>query len=309
MAPSAYHAGVSTVDPPAALDAVWQQQGVWSRAADAARRRIVRGRRLVAGLTVVAAVAGTAAAQLDAAHPPVSRALAIVAAAALGLVPLAARGTAREPVQVWTRLRSVAESLKAEVHRHLAGVSPYRGPDRDTVLLGRVDALLDEAGDLVGHTLDVAPPSRPLPAVSDLASYVTQRVDGQVERYYRPEALRMAAGARRVRVVTTALTVAGALLSAVVGVLGDGLGLAAWVGVVATVTTAVVGYGAAQQYEQHQIEFARTADQLVRLCRARRDGHGWTDDDAFVVEAERLIALSNEAWMARTLEEDGIPHR
>ncbi|MEW2385698.1 DUF4231 domain-containing protein [Micromonospora sp. NPDC047707] len=300
---------MSTVDPPAVLDTVWQQQGVWSRAADAARRRIVRGRRLVAALTVVAAVAGTAAAQLGGVHLAASRALAIIAAAALGLVPLAARPTAREPVQVWTRLRSVAESLKAEVHRHLAGVAPYRGPDRDAVLLSRVDAIVDEAGDLVGHTVDVAPRSRPLPEVSDVPSYLLRRVDRQVERYYLPEARRTGAAARRVRVVTTGLTAAGAVLSAVVGVLGDGLGLAAWVGVVATVTTAVVGYGAAQQYEHQQIEYARTADQLVRLLRARRDGDGWADDDAVVAEAERLIALSNEVWMARTLEEDGVPRR
>ncbi|MGN9777993.1 DUF4231 domain-containing protein [Micromonospora sp. H33] len=300
---------MSTVDSPAVLETVWQQQGVWSRAADAARRRIVRGRRLVAGLTVVAAVAGTAAAQLDTVHLAASRALAIAAAAALGLVPLAARSTAREPVQVWARLRAVAESLKAEVHRHLAGVAPYRGSDRDAVLLSRVDAILDEVGDLVGHTVDVAPEARPLPAVSDVSSYLAERVNRQVERYYLPEARRTGAAARRIRVVTTGLTAAGALISAVVGVLGDGLGLAAWVGVVATVTTAVVGYGAAQQYEQHQIEYARSADQLIRLLRARRDGDGWTDDDAVVAEAERLIALSNEAWMARTLEEDGVPHR
>ncbi|MDM4719039.1 DUF4231 domain-containing protein [Micromonospora sp. WMMA1363] len=300
---------MSTVDPQAALEAVWQQQGIWSAAADTVRRRIVRGRRLVAGLTVVAAVAGTAAAQLAAVHLAASRALAIVAGAALGLVPLAARSAGREPVQVWTRLRAVAESLKAEVHRRLAGVTPYRGADRDAVLLSRVDAVLDEAGDLVGRTVDVAPPARPLPAVSDVESYLVLRVGRQVERYYLPEARRMAAAMRRIRAATTGLTVVGALLSAAVGVLGDGLSFAAWVGVVATVTTAVVGYGAAQQYEQHQIEYARTADQLARLRRARRDRGGWTDDDAVVAEAERLIALSNEAWTARTLEEDGIPHR
>ncbi|MET7750347.1 hypothetical protein [Micromonospora sp. NPDC005367] len=74
-------------------------------------------------------------------------------------------------------------------------------------------------------------------------------------------------------------------------------------------TTALVGHGAAQQFEAHQLEYARTADQLYRLGRARRDGVGWTDDDAFVAEAERIISLSNEAWMARTIEEDGAAHR
>lgn len=301
---------MASVDQSAALAAAWHQQGVWSRAADTARRRIVRGRRLLATLTAVAAVAGTAAAQLDAGHRPTGRILAILAATALGLVPLAVRYTAREPVQIWTRLRGVAESVKAEVYRYLAGVAPYRGPDRDAVLLDRVGAVLDEAGDLVGRTVDVpALAVRHLPTVSGVDSYLEYRVGRQAEWYYRPQARRMAVAARRIRMGTTVLTVAGATLSAAAGVLGDGLALAAWVGVVTTVTTAVVGYGSAQQYEQHQIEYARTADQLSRLRVARWAGHGWTDDDALVGEAERLIALSNEAWMARTLEEDGVPHR
>ncbi|MEU8299050.1 DUF4231 domain-containing protein [Micromonospora sp. NPDC048909] len=300
---------MTNVDRVAAAVAVWHQQSVWSRAATVAKRRIVRGRRALAGLTVVAAVAGTAASQLDGVYQPASRTLAVLAGAALALVPVVARSTAREAVHAWARLRSVSESLKAELYRYLARVAPFVGPDRDAVLLRRLDTLLDDAGDLAGLVVDVEPAERPLPAVSDVPSYLTHRLVGQVEGYYLPGARQMARRATRIRTATTALTAAGAVLSAVVGVLGDGLGLAAWVGVVATVTTALVGYGAAQQFEHQQIEYARTADQLSRLALIRREGHGWTDDAAFVAEVERIISLSNEAWMARTLEEDGSQHR
>ncbi|MEH0827871.1 SLATT domain-containing protein, partial [Micromonospora sp. CPCC 205714] len=169
----------------------------------------------------------------------------------------------------------------------------------------RADTVLDDAGDLVAHTLGVAPVARPLPDVRDVPSYLTSRVRGQVAGYYAPMAERMARLAARIRWAATAVTVASALLAATVGVLGDGLGLTAWLGVAATATTALVGYGAAQQYEAQQIEFARTADQLTRLCLTRETGHGWTDDDAFVAEAERIISVSNEGWMAKMIEEDG----
>ncbi|MEU5940595.1 DUF4231 domain-containing protein [Micromonospora sp. NPDC047548] len=296
---------MANFDASAAVTMVWQRQGVWSQAAGAERRRVVRARRTVAGLTVGAAVAGSLATQLGDPHRTVSRCLAILAAAALLLVPVAARWTSRESVHAWTRLRSVSEALKADVHRYLAGVAPFGGADRDRVLLRRADTLLDDAGDLVGRTVGVAPVVRPLPDIRDVPSYLAGRVRRQVEGYYAPTAKRMARLAARVRYAATAVTVAGALLAATVGVLGDGLGLTAWLGVAATVTTALVGYSAAQQYEHQQIEFARTADQLTRLCVTRESGQGWTDDDAFVAEAERIISLSNEGWMAKMIEEDG----
>ncbi|MEH1096847.1 DUF4231 domain-containing protein [Micromonospora sp. CPCC 205739] len=296
---------MANFDASAAVTTVWQRQSVWSQAATAEKRRVARARRTVAALTIGAAVAGSLATQLGDPHRTASRCLAILAGAALLLVPVAARWTSRDSVHAWTRLRSVSEALKADVHRYLAGVAPFAGADRDRVLLRRADTVLDDAGDLVAHTLGVAPVARPLPDVRDVPSYLTSRVRGQVAGYYAPMAERMARLAARIRWAATAVTVASALLAATVGVLGDGLGLTAWLGVAATATTALVGYGAAQQYEAQQIEFARTADQLTRLCLTRETGHGWTDDDAFVAEAERIISVSNEGWMAKMIEEDG----
>ncbi|MFI9644429.1 DUF4231 domain-containing protein [Micromonospora sp. NPDC051925] len=293
------------IDESLAASQVWRGQGVWSQAARRAKRRITRGRRVVAGLTATAAVAGTAAARLADPAPTAGRLLAIVAAAALLLVPMAGRWASRDAVAVWTRLRSVSEASKAELHAYLARVAPYADADADAVLLRRYDLLVADSGDLVGHTLDVAPVDRPLPPVTDVPSYLVERVQRQVDGYYLPAARQAGRAAGRIGRSVTALTVLAGLLSAVAGVLGDGLGLTAWVGVAAVVTTALVGYGAAQRYEQQHLEYARTADQLTRLRLTRAAGLGWTDDDAFVAESERIIAQSNAAWMAKMVEEDG----
>jgi hypothetical protein len=304
--PFGYHAAVVDFDVPTVVSRVWQRQNAWSLAAQTAKRRIALARGAVAALTVTAAVAGTAAARLAGAAPLAGRALAIVAAAALLLVPVANRWASRDAVRTWTQLRSVSEALKAEVHQYLAGAAPFAGADRDAVLLRRFDRLMDDASDLLAVTLDVVPDDRPLPPVSDVATYVVQRVRRQVDDYYLPAARRAGRAAARVGYAVTVLTVVAALLFAVVGVFGDGLGLTAWVGVVASVTTALIGYAAAQRYEQQQIEYARAADQLNRLWLTRKSGSGWVDDDAFVAEVERIISRTNEGWMAKMVEEDGL---
>ncbi|WP_329009805.1 DUF4231 domain-containing protein [Micromonospora rifamycinica] len=293
------------IDGTLAATQVWRRQALWSQAAERVKRRITRGRRLVAGLTAVAAVAGTAAAMLATAAPAAGRVLAIVAGASLLLVPVAGRWSSREAVATWTRLRAVSEASKAELYRYLARAAPYADADADAVLLRRYDLLMADADDLVGQTLDDPPADRPLPAVTDVPSYLVERVQRQVDGYYLPAARRAGRSAARIGRAATVLTVLVALLSAVTGVLGDGLGLTAWVGVAAVVTTALVGYGAAQRYEQQHLEYARTADQLTRLRLTRAAGLGWSDDDALVTEAERIIAQSNAAWMAKMIEEDG----
>ncbi|MEE6263345.1 DUF4231 domain-containing protein [Plantactinospora sonchi] len=296
---------MSDIDPQSAVSTVWKQQSVWSRAANATRRRIIRARRTVAGLTIGAATAGVAAAQLGDVHRDVSRILAVLAASALLLVPLAARGTARERIDAWTRMRSMSEALKAETFRYLAGVHPFSGPDRAAVLLERFDALTDDAADLLGHTVGLRSDAGPLPEVTDLPSYRRHRVQRQCEHYYRPAARRMERSATAIRRVTVGLTLASAVLSGVVGVFGNAT-LAAWVGVLATATSALVGYGAAQQYEHLQMEYARTADRLERLQHARDTGRAYTDDDSFVAEAERIVSVSNEAWRAKLIEEVSV---
>jgi len=113
----------------------------------------------------------------------------------------------------------------------------------------------------------------------------------------------MAKRASLVRRSTSALSGTAAVLTAVAGVLG-GAWVTAWIGVATTVTSALIGYGAAQRYEYQQLEFVRTAGQLERLRTGWLRGQGHTDDDAFVAESEQIISISNEGWMARVANED-----
>ncbi|WP_432839245.1 DUF4231 domain-containing protein [Dactylosporangium sp. CA-092794] len=287
---------------------VWEQQNVWSQAAAAAKRGVVFARRALGGLTAVAAVLGAATAQVGSAHRHVAQGLAVGAAVALALVPLAAQGGSRRRIQAWTRLRSVSEALKAETYRYLAAVAPYNTADRDRELLDRHRQCTDDADDLTGHTAGLEPRDRPLPEIHDVDTYVRDRLEAQVEQYYRPQARRMARYGIRVRVGATALTVAGAVLSAAIAVLGDPAGVVVWIGVATTATTAVTGYGAAQQYEEQRLEYARTAEHLewLRTVQSTPDAFG---DAAFVAEVERIISLSNDGWMAKMVKEDGATYR
>lgn len=284
-----------------AVSTAWQRQSVWSQAADRAKRHIVRCRAWVLGLTVAGAVLGTASAQLSKPAPGYAKGLAVAAAAALGLVPLIAGRVGREAVQAWTQLRSMAESLKADVYRYLAGVAPFHDADRERVLLRRLEMSETDAAALTLRTADLEPAVRDLPPVHDVASYLAHRVEAQITGYYRPAARQMARRAMSIRRAASVLSAAAAALAAAAGVVG-GAPLVAWVGVLTTVITALATYGASQRFEFQQLEFSRTASQLERL-RA-----GWSPGDVTVVdESERIISISNAGWMAELASENARP--
>jgi hypothetical protein len=285
-----------------AVSTVWQRQSVWSRAADRTKRRILRCRAWVLGLTVAAAVLGTASAQLTRPVPGLARALAMAAAVALALAPVIAARAGRDEVQAWTQLRSIAESLKGDVYRYLAGVAPFHDTERDRVLLRRLAMSEAEAEALAVRTTGLAPAARPLPPVRDVPSYLIHRVEAQITGYYRPAARRMARRAASIRWVASVLSGTAAALTAVTGALGGG-SLVAWIGVLTTVVTALATYGASQRYEYQQLEMSRTASQLERV-RARWNGADIADD-AVVEESERIISISNAGWMAELTAQKG----
>jgi hypothetical protein len=285
-----------------AFAVVWQRQNVWSQAAGRAKRDLARRRAWVLGLTVAAAALGTLSAQLRDSAPPASTVLAIGAAVALALAPFLATRSGHGAVQAWTRMRAVAESLKADVYRYLAGVAPFDGADRDAVLLRRLDLSEQDTDTLVLRLDELTPAPRPRPPVHDVASYLAHRVDEQVTNYYRPAARQMARRAARLRRITVVLSGSAAALAAVAGVAGGAVVLA-WVGVLTTVVTALTTYAATQRYETQQLEFSRTASQLERLR------VGWMAGDAaadhtIVTASERIISISNAGWMAELIGQD-----
>lgn len=281
-----------------ALDRAWRDQSVWSQTANRLKRDIERRRALALGLAVVGALASAAAvsAGLDRIGGQLLVAASAVAVGFAGLVRSRADSAA---VRNWTRARSVSEEIKSAVYQRLAGVGDYAGEDGDARLAERVDLIAGTAGDLLRHRLGVEPAARELPTVHDVASYSSVRIQGQIDDYYRPGAVALAAKLDRIRRSELALAGIGVVLAAVAGAVAEDA-VAVWVPVVTTLGAAVGAHAAAARYDYQLVEFLRTADALERL----RDRGDALSAAELVAHAEHVISIQNEGWMAKLASAD-----
>ena len=276
----------------------WDQQSIWSKAADRLRKNLHWARVTALVLTAAAAVLVTAAAQATSLSDTPKSVLTWATFTCASLAALSQALIRPGKVHERMRTRSVSESLKSILYGYLAGVSPYRGADRDDVFRQKIDAVLRDAADLSDRIIGVKAASRDLPRVHDVDSYISARVEGQIRQYYQPKSVAMLRNARFFRVTETALAVAAAGLSAAAGV--SGKGWVAWLPVITTISAALAAEAAFQRYSVLAVEYARTSAELERLLRDRRSAtHDAAADDAFVTAAERVISQQNEAWMAR----------
>jgi hypothetical protein len=279
----------------------WDEQSVWSQAANRLHTAIGRARVTALALGIASAVLGTAASQVMNRNGPLGQSLAFGAALAAGLVPTLSARFGRSVIADWTRLRSVSESLKSEVYVYLAGVGPYRTGRPDTLLLRRVEDLRAEASDLLPHTTGLTARSRTPPAVNGVDSYVELRVRRQIDGYYRPGAARMGRNLARVRRTELLLGILGAALGALSGAFGVEQA-AAWVAVTTTVGTAVSVHALACKYQYQQSEFARTADELQHLLNrqaAEGTACGPAVEDDFVARCEHVMSTLHDAWVVK----------
>lgn len=271
-----------------------------------------RRRVLSLALVVVAAVLGAAAIPVSRANEIGGRTCGLLAGVALGLLPLVRIRLGLETYEKWSRLRSVSEAIKAEVYTFLAGVDPYRGADRVLVLRLRGREVLARGDDLLGSVGRVERGLRPLPQVTDVASYLRVRVREQADGYYRRHAGGMARKAKLVRYAQGVLAVCAVVLGVVSS--AGYTEVAPWIGVIGTVTGAVIAHSAAGRYAFLQLEYLRTAEQLARIVDEYHDAPPTAErDDRLVADCEQVISFQNEAWMAelvttRPTESDpGIP--
>jgi hypothetical protein len=277
---------------------VWGHQSVWSQTANLLKARIDRLRSLMLALAVVSAVLTTLAAQVTLGRAA-GKALALAAGVAVAMVPLVRARLGRDAVSRWTRARAVSEQLKAEVYRFLADVTPYRGVDRDELLVERTRRVRSAASDLLEHTAGIDPVAREIPPVHDADSYLTGRLQPQI-RWYRSRSERLArqlAWARRVELL---LSVLGAVLAVSAAVL-EADSVAAWVAVVTTVTAAVSSHVAASRWEYQLVEYLRTAAELEELQESwlSADTNDEAVADTLVEHCEHVVSIQNDGWMAK----------
>jgi hypothetical protein len=279
-----------------AVEHAWQRQSVWSQAANRLKRGIEQKRLAALLLTLLGAVLSAAAvvAGLDSAP---GKAIAFVAAVSVALGGLARAGTGVQAVRDWTRARSVSEAIKSEVFLYLTRSGGDRDARGEAELDNRVQALEDEAGELLSHTAGVTAENRPPPAVDGIDSYLRVRVSGQLDGFYHPRARELQTNLTRVRWAEGALGVAGAILAAAAG-LSEEDSVAVWVPVITTITAAVTAHAAAARYEYLLVEYLRTALQLERL-RNRRGEAATMTPEQLIRAAEHVISAQNQAWMAK----------
>lgn len=282
---------------------------MWSQAGNKLKQSLSRARTTSLWLTILAAVLATAAVQIGSISDLAARILAAGSAVSMGLVALLQKETNRDRVQAWTRARSVSEALKAETFIFLAGVAPYRGADRVDLFRQNVTQVLEDADDLTPSTIGLAPKARDLPAVTDLSTYVSARVQQQIDTYYRPQSAAMKRRADRYRLAERGLAILALLLSFATTVTGW-QGFAAWSPVITTVVAAVAAHTAVHRFDALALEYGRTYEQLERLLLNRSTAGANAQpaqkaDDDFVAAAEGVISIQNEAWMSRNVAAAG----
>jgi hypothetical protein len=292
-----------TLDP--LLHDIWKRQGMWSRAADRAKAEVGAYRITSLVLVVIASALGAGAPVVASVNDGAGRVFGLVAGVALGLIPLVRYRLSGPTYERWSRMRSIGEALKGEVYRCLPGSAPYRACHRAETLLTRCAYSLEKGDDLAGRLVSVERRERPLPEVTDVPTYIEQRVERQIREYYRPRGLLMARRARIVRGVQAALAV-GAVVLGVVASAGQ-TSVAPWVGVIGTISGSIIAHSAAARYVFLQIEYFRTAEQLERLLERHRYAASPSEglDDWFVYECERIISAQNDAWMTQVVTVPG----
>ncbi len=284
-------------------DYVWQRQSVWSQTADQLKAVSQRQWRLRMILTVAAAALALAASQLKPVSGLASLILGLVAAAALAGAGLIRSQQDAEQTRSWTQARSVSEAIKADVYTFLAQSGDGQPEGREAELAAKVRRLETSAGKLLRYTQGVKPRTRDLPLVSDVETYLEDRVrKSQLDEYYDPKSRQMRTRLRWAKAAEITLTVVAAALAAVAAVSGSA---AAWAAVVTTAVGAVTSYAASERYEFLWIEYTRTADELRYLLdrRTSADERPLSGMD-LVNECEQVISVQNEAWMAKWREKD-----
>lgn len=285
----------------ATIRTVWDEQSVWSQAANQLKRSVERARLAVLACGIAAAVLGTVASQTMAGHPALGRIFAFAAAVAAGAAPWMAQRCGPGRLSEWTRLRAVSEALKAETYAYLAKIDDYASRESAALVLSeRIANYRASSSDLARHTVGIQPVLRELPGVVDADSYVEHRLKRQLTSYYRPRAELMGRRLRLVERVEFLLGGLAVLMAAVAGVYSIEA-ISAWIAVAASVSVAVTAHSTAQRYAYQQLEFTRTAQELTRLLDRWLASSNRTAEfvDGFIAECEGVISIQNEAWMIR----------
>ena len=195
----------------------------------------------------------------------------------------------------------MAEALKAEIFLFRTGATPYDVPDAAIKLMERVKKLLGTVTDVQSVTLSSEEQRQSLPeGPLSIGEYLKERLDDQIDRFYKP---RVRQYDRRMKLWRNVNLALGAV-AAILGVLGKTTG--AWVAVITTITTSVAAYLFANRYQYLIISYQATARKLEAL-KYEWSVQGAPEQDPekrnrFLLDCEAAISIENNGWMAKWVE-------
>jgi hypothetical protein len=284
-----------------ALEAVAQNQGLWSETANVMKARYERARGVVFTLSIGAALLATVSSQLDGRPRQV---LAILSTVCMGIVSLlTARMLNASHSQGWVRARAAAEALKQHAYRRAARAAPYEDPaTADALLSAEAEKIIGDVDDLINERVSAATSSAPVNLIS-ATDYIEKRVRNQAEWHERKAGVAQQAGQmwRRIEFGLALLT---AIITAVVGALEKGqLGWFDFVALTAVLTTlsgTILAYIEASRYDFIVSTYRATARRLrleeTKAPAATEPAAVWS---AFVDRCESILQEQNNTWVAK----------
>ncbi|MBA4099182.1 MAG: hypothetical protein C0484_20745 [Rhodospirillum sp.] len=289
------------MDMKTALETVGNAAATLSASSAAMKRKLERARWAALGLAIVAAILG-ALTTIVVETAPWRWAFAFATALALGLGPwLTAHFLGQNQATRWIAVRAAAEALKREVYRRAAKCKPYDGTaqEADIALIKEKQAIEADLGDVE----EVAVESMDLPKSEiDLNTYVINRVDSQVSwlRRRAGDHARQAAALRGAEIVVAFIGVVMSAAGAAFGETDSAKYLAPFIGVVTTVSTALIAHIEAGRYDFIAAMYRATAKRLENEQASHAPTTPLPD---FVDKCEAILSAENSAWMAKFLKE------
>lgn len=292
----------------AQLDLVAKRAETWSQSANRLKKRIDFVRWLVFALAIVGALLAAVASQTQEAQALHG------ALTALGTVLLAAgtfisaRLLKDTELEAWVRMRAAAEALKGEAFKYATRARPYDDRAKADQVLdrGRKDIEKD-LDDLSDRTITLENPGSGPTKELKADEYLSLRLIGQVEQFYRPRAKDYQAIAARLRATEFVLALTATIITALAGVVGKlpvvagvRFDLAALTAVLTTISGAILAHIEASRYQYLVTSYLATARRLENAAAdfdaAKADPQKWSD---YVNSCEDIIAAENSSWVAR----------
>ena len=288
------------------IEDAWNEYRSWANRARTLQASARRWSLIAFVCSGLAALLGTAAGQATG-TPVLGRALAFAAAVVAALTPVIGRQILSTDSEArWIRARATAEAIKSECFRFAAQLGDYAGSAAKNVFVGRRGALAEPAeragltplGDPAPKDGDSRCPPVPLTA----SWYIEHRLDEQMRYYAKGQGENEQAAAR-----LRTISFASAVVAAILGIAGSNFGqewFAPWIGVMSTITVAVVAYGL---LDRRQYLAATYGAMAARLSRIKAMFSDTVDLASLVTTTEDLLQSEHAAWSEQMIRVVATP--